>query len=188
MIGQGDPRRSQVSNPRNPEFWPRVRRLESFPRPRGPSALLFRSRCQNSPALLDPLKQSSFLVFDSRQQSMGFLGNSLLVSSLLSPVLNNIPIRLQDWIYQEIRLQIGQFKENIQLMGVARVDKVLLGEIVLLGPFRDARLQRAFNRISCQIVCAIWETSVEQHLCFLKASFRDFLKISPIHEFTRFMI
>jgi hypothetical protein len=73
---------------------------------------------------------------------------------------------------------------------MAVINQLLLRKIVQLRSFGDARLQRTFDCVPCQIVCAIWKSSGEQRLSFPQSQLGKLLEIGcgsffAIHPLTR---
>ena len=123
------------------------------------------------------------MVFDGPEQP-GRIGDCLpLISAGLCPVLGDDPVRIHRWIcsqsLKKIFLQFRKPEELFQIVTIVLI-RFLLWKIMFLSPLGDTSLQRTFNRVSCQVVCAIRKSGVEQGPGFSEAQYGDLLKIAAV--------
>ena len=69
----------------------------------------------------------------------------------------------------------------IQIMNV-EIFGFLLRKVMFTSSFCNARFQRTFDSVPCQIVCAFWKSGGEQSLGFLETGFGNLLEINSIHS------
>ena len=71
----------------------------------------------------------------------------------------------------------------IQIMNV-EIFGFLLRKVMFTSSLCDARFQRTFDSVPCQIVCAFWKSGGEQSAGFLDAGFSNSLQIDSVHGLT----
>ena len=120
------------------------------------------------------------IIADRSDQIAGFrLVLGYVISRFLRPEFHLPPIQIEGGrcftLLDSCLFQSGQPNEDLQFVS-ENLRRVFVREIVHLGQLRDARLERAFYRISCKIISTGPTPQFEQNLRIDKMLLRKLLK------------